>query len=538
MNLAKSVLASANQARELRTEVFAMRRLAKLVSFTAMLLFAVRLCQAACIPENSPQQPNRDAVARLLEAQERCPSTALDFRNLVKGNGARLETTMVNFLSFHNPNPGAFFLFEIVSGKVAALNLTVERGDLLFGHFLTRSGSRLVLNTSGLLVEAIAWDPAKQLFNFYELLEVGAPQRASWFYRGDSRLVLEDIEFLYRQRTAGQQPFRAQLRCSGCHVNGGLIQKELVSPHNDWWMKSRKLPLGNLTPDSTVTKIFQGLVDAGDLAKLVQATSRRLFASPEYRKALQSRTMQEQLRPLFCPVELNIESDRDPFDDRKPAVQIPAGFFADPRLGASSISISRKNYEQALQQLRSQLPVPSGRADADYAWLAPVKANSDMLMTEALVEMGVIDKEFVADVLAVDFTNPLFSPSRCGLLKLVPAEGKSDFLPRFQAALKASAEPAAKALLENLTDAKRDANFHRQQVRGYLDACQKRASKPEAAIEWFGVLAQRREEIDKLEFSQHPEGRILESPGRIVFPTASPPKGPRDLTRACEVRPR
>ena len=336
-----------------------MPRLTQLVPLTAILLFAVQLCQAACIPEEFTAQPNQDAVARLLEAQDRCPGTALDFRNLLERSGARLETTMVNFLSFHNPNPGAFFLFEIVSGKVAALNLTIERGDLLFGHFLTSSGSRLVLNTSNLLVEAIAWDPAKQLFNFYELLEDGGPQRASWFYRGDSRLILEDIEFLYRQRTAGQQPFREQLRCSGCHVNGGLIQKELASPHNDWWMKSRKLPLGSLTPDSTVTKIFQGLVDADELTKLVQATSRRLFASPEYRKALQSRTMQEQLRPLFCPVELNIESDRDPFDDRKPAVQIPAGFFADPRLGASSISIPRKNYEQALQQLRSQMPEPA-----------------------------------------------------------------------------------------------------------------------------------------------------------------------------------
>jgi mono/diheme cytochrome c family protein len=514
-----------------------MPRLTKLVPLTAIALFVAQLSQAACVPENSPKQPNQDAVARLLQAQDRCPATALDFRNLVERSGARLETTMVNFLGFHNPDDGAFFLFEIVSGKIAALNSTIERGDLLFGHFLTSDGSSLVLNTSGLLVEAIAWDPAKQLFNFYELLEVGGPQRASWFYRGDSKLILQDIEFLYRQRTAGQQPFRNQLRCSGCHVNGGLIQKELVPPHNDWWMKSRKPPLGSLTLDSTVTKIFQGLVDADELAKLVQATSRRLFASPEYRKALQSRTMQEQLRPLFCPVELNIESDLEPFDDGKPAVQIPAGFFADPRLGSASISIPRKNYEQALQQLGSRMRKPPGRTDADHAWLAPVKANSDMLMAEALVEIGVVDKEFVADVLAVDFTNPLFSPSRCGLLKLVPAGGK-DFRPRFQAALKASAEPAAKLLLDNLTDPKRAANFHRQQVRDYLDACQKRASTPEAAIQWFGVLAHRRAEIDQLELSKHPRGHILESPGRIVFPSASTPPGRLDLTPACEVRPR
>jgi hypothetical protein len=478
-------------------------------------------------------------VARLLEAQDQCPSTSLAFRNLIESSGARLETTMVNFLSFHNPNPGAFFLFEIVSGQLAGLNLSVERGDLLFGHFLTNSRSRLVLNTSGLLVEAIAWDPAKQLFNFYELVADGGPQRASWFYRGDSKLILEDIQFLYRQRTAGQQPFHERLRCSGCHVNGGLLQKELAAPHNDWWMKSRLLPLGSLTPDATVTKILQGLVDTDELTKLVQTTSRRLAASPEYRKALQSRTMQEQLRPLFCAVELNLESDLDPFDDRKPSVQIPAGFFADPRLGAASIAIPRQNYAQALQQLQSRMRGLPDRTDADHAWLTPVKANSDMVMTEALVEMGVVDNEFVADVLAVDFTNPLFSASRCGLLTLVPVEGGPDFLPRFQTALKTSADPAAKRLLENLTDPKRDATFHRQQVSGYLDACQKRASKPEAAIEWFGVLAQRRAAVDQAELSQHQQGRdhILESPDRVVFPVAAAPSGRLELTAACEARP-
>jgi hypothetical protein len=251
--------------------------------------------------------------------------------------------------------------------------------------------------------------------------------------------------------------------------------------------------------------------------------------------------MQEQLRPLFCPVEVNIESDRDPFDDRKPTVQIPAGFFVDPRLGASSIVIARQHYEQALQKLRSQMPRLPGRADADHAWLVPVKANSDVVMAEALVEMGIVDNEFVADVLAVDFTNPLFSASRCGLLTLVPVEGGPDFLPRFQAALKTSADPAAKLLLDNLTDPERDAQFHRQQVRGYLDACQERASKPEAAIEWFGVLVQRRAEVDQLELSQHQQGRnrILESPGRVVFPVAAAaPAGRLDLTPACEVRPR
>jgi hypothetical protein len=510
-----------------------MPRVTDLVRLIAALPLAARVCTAACIPESSPQPPNRDPLARLLAAQAQCPGSAGEFRDLAERAGARLETTMVNFLGFHDPRPGAFFLFEIASGAMAGAGPSVGRGDLLFGHFLTAREPHLVLNTSGLLVEAIAWDPDKQLFNFYELVE-GA-DRPSWHYRGDSRLILEDIELLYRQRAPGQRPFRERLRCSGCHVNGGLVQKELAAPHNDWWTTARPLPLGGLEPDPTVEKIFRGLVDADALAEVVRATSRRLSASPAYRDALRSRSMQERLRPLFCPVELNIESDVQPLDASGATVRIPAGFFADPRLATASIAIPRESYERALQRARAKLPRPPDRRDADHAWLAPVKADSDAFMTDALVEMGVIDAEFVADVLAVDFTTPLFSRSRCGLLKLVPAQGGPDFLGRFREALAGSADPAASALLKNLSDPARDARFHREQVGGYLEACRGRANQPEASNEWFDLLVQRRAEIDGLESSRHSEGRILESPGRVVFPSASLPPERLVMNPACEV---
>jgi hypothetical protein len=37
---------------------------------------------------------------------------------------------MVNFISFHNPDSAAFFIFEIVS-SVPPSTLTIERGDIL-----------------------------------------------------------------------------------------------------------------------------------------------------------------------------------------------------------------------------------------------------------------------------------------------------------------------------------------------------------------------------------------------------------------------
>ena len=131
---------------------------------------AARLCQAACIPKNSPAQPNQDALARLLQAQDRCPSTALDFRNLVEGSGAKLETTMVNFLSFRAPEEGAFFLFEIVSGQLAGPTFHRARRSVV--RPLPHCERSLAFGSAtpvDLLVEAIAWDPVKQMFNFYEL---------------------------------------------------------------------------------------------------------------------------------------------------------------------------------------------------------------------------------------------------------------------------------------------------------------------------------------------------------------------------------
>ena len=158
--------------------------------------------------------------------------------------------------------------------------------------------------------------------------------------------------------------------------------------------------------------------------------------------------MQEQLRPLFCPVELNIESDAQPVDDAKPALRIPSAFFVDPRLGNTDIAIARQHYDAALKTLRSRLPETPGRADADHGWLTPVKAQSDIVAVDALVEQSIVDREFVADVLAVDFTNPVFSSTRCGLLKLVPDKGGANFAARFQDALRGASAPGATELLE------------------------------------------------------------------------------------------
>jgi hypothetical protein len=52
-----------------------------------------------------------------------------------------MEPTMVNFIGFHNADMAEFFFFEIVSS--APPSITIQRGDLLFGHFTTADNDQL-----------------------------------------------------------------------------------------------------------------------------------------------------------------------------------------------------------------------------------------------------------------------------------------------------------------------------------------------------------------------------------------------------------
>src|SRR5262245_21903499 len=188
--------------------------------------------EAACIPRKLPPKPPQDPVARLLAAQPTCPKDAVDFVGALKKDGVRLAPTMVNFVGFHNP--GGFFIFEIASREGGPF--PIQRGDLVFGHSTdVTDDNRLVSHKSDddLVIELIAWDPDKQFYNFYELNE------GDWFYRGDSENILNDIRRLWRHQAGSAGPFGSHLRCSGCHVNGGLVQKEFAPPHNDWFVRER-----------------------------------------------------------------------------------------------------------------------------------------------------------------------------------------------------------------------------------------------------------------------------------------------------------
>jgi hypothetical protein len=499
-----------------------MTMLLRLSLLFAGLVLLAGGASGACIPLNNERQPvqdNRDPLARLLASSDTCPVDVFGLRSLILKAGGKIDTSLIDNEGFNNGDQGNFSMFEIVSGRLDPLTITLEPGEFFFGHFTDRSDSTLIANQTpeegNLMIELISWDPPKGVFNFYEL--IGDGQKGEWFYRGNSLDVLADIKLLHRQPNPATPQFGTHLRCSGCHSAGGPVMKELATPHNDWSRTARPLAFGDLQLDPALSKIFLGMVDADKLAAAVMSGSSKLQTSEKFQEAGQAASLQEQLRPLFCPVELNLESDLVPSDDPQAPVIVPSAFFVDPRLARTSPQISRADYNAALTKLKSQFPGKKHR-DADHAWLTPVKASSDIQTIDGLVSRKIIDQKFVYDVLAVDLTNPAFSKARCGLLRLLPTDRQGDWLAAFVANLKASSEPAAQELLQNMTDPARTVEFHQKQAAEVLKKCEGRFHSPDGVLDLYRLLLQRRVEAFESEISKNPKGQILEPGFKVVFP--------------------
>jgi hypothetical protein len=263
------------------------------------------------------------------------------------------------------------------------------------------------------------------------------------------------------------------------------------------------------------------LLPADKLQESVVLGIKKLTGSPRFQHNQAVLSLQEQLRPLFCPMEINIKSDITTNESGFSAVSIPAEFFVDDRLlpqgGDQAVVISRPHYEAALTAFGSHFP-ETNRADADHAWLTPVKATADKMAVTRLLERGLVDEKFIADVLSVDFTNPVFSAERCQLLKLVPKQQQPGWRPAFIQALQHSPLPAAQVLAEALLDPAMTPSVHQQQALQYLQLCRRAVKKPDQVKQLVKLLAQRRAEVLASEISKNPRGQILEPGFRVIFP--------------------
>ena len=117
--------------------------------------------------------------------------------------------------------------------------------------------------------------------------------------------------------------------------------------------------------------------------------------------------------------------------------------------------------------------------DTIFDFVFPERAFADNDFVEKLEAEGIVDEDFIRDVLAVDFTRPIFSDDRCGLLEFAPDLDPADrtaekirqgFIDELSGQ---SGDSPAGQLLANL-EAAGDSGAHKTAVEAWLTACKGR----------------------------------------------------------------
>lgn len=457
----------------------------------------------ACLPSGEPS--NSDLLA--IHLSRKCPTSVQELKTLFFDDGLTLNPSIVANRGRHNPELGSFSIFETTSGHSRLLNATVSPEHLYFGHFTTLEKDSVTLDQAPgegkLLIEVMAYDFKKKVYNFYEL--IGHGTRAKWHYRGDSTDALLDNKNL---KIGPSGSFGQRMRCSACHASGGPIMKELEFPHNDWWTVARGLPFGSHKLSPELEEYLTQFVDASDFSKSVKKGMRLL------EKKQTALTLKERLRPLFCSTEINIKSDGVPLETPNAYIEVSSEVFVDPLLyKEESLLVEKGAYLRALMALGSNFP-ETNRPDADHAFLAPVRSEVNTRALLKLIDEKTINLEFALDILSIDFENPLFSELRCGLLKLIPESPQ--WKEEFKMALKRKGDSVSLKVADNLS--RTNGEEHRMKARAYIASKKMNLTTYESLVSEVTKLAKLRKSVFDDEISKNPKGQILEPGFRIVFP--------------------
>ncbi len=266
-----------------------------------------------------------------------------------------------------------------------------EEHEILFSLFGIRAGATTLPGN----VEIIAFDKTAGVFNFYETTN-------------------GEINFFGNSKDMFKGPQGNTRRCANCHTGGGLIMKELDTPWMHWEGHSD-------TPGAA--DLVSGIADLGtkssgaNMESLVKAGN-RAWNESRVTFMQEQGNLHELLRPLFCTVEVNVDNGSD--FPTSPMSRIPSDSLLDPHLkGFGSINIDNADY---LAQIATNGQNVSGTEKADTFFPDPFieRSNADNGYVDALISRGIITDEFAKDVLLVDFTRPIFSADRCGLLDQMP----------------------------------------------------------------------------------------------------------------------
>ncbi len=248
-------------------------------------------------------------------------------------------------------------------------------------------------------------------------VEMQALDRASglydyWVFNGNS--------FTFQGNSL--QAAAGTISCGNCHRDGGVLMKELDEPWIHWESAGKPLP-GVDALFAAHAEMFGKRGDGRELEQLVRTGNDAIVkARIDVQGDAKTGDVAKLLRPLFCAEQVNLDTAGTEIDG--PVTALPADLLLDPRWAADGIAIDPQAYDAAVAAAGQVVPNVAGRTDTELKLVFPERAGFDDAYLQALVARGIIDEDFLLDVLAIDFTRPLFSDARCGLLAFAPAYGE------------------------------------------------------------------------------------------------------------------
>jgi hypothetical protein len=299
------------------------------------------------------------------------------------------------------------------------------------------------------------------------------------------------------------------VRCASCHPGGGLNMKELESPWVFWDQSIfpgaqetiQKTPaLGARSPGASLE--FQ-IVEPGneEWVRTRVATSKT------------KGNLKELLRPLFCTIDMNLRTGFT-----SPSFVAQPDFFVDRTFKVKTeVNLSPDLYTQLIDAPDVKQHTRFGK-DTPFPFIYPMRSAQDQAYQAELLGEHIVDDDFVRDVLFVDFTRPIYSSDRCGLLERGPATlADGEMNPQgikaaWKKALDGATDGVAKQFLASLTD-ESDAAKHNADVAAFVAACDARQDKPQLMrdiVQWASHL---RKAVTNV---RNANGGIIEFPGATL----------------------
>lgn len=281
-------------------------------------------------------------------------------------------------------------------------------------------------------LQVIGYDAQHNQFNYYEYIANPGQSTRSWAYAGSSDNARD-------AQTAGRG-------CMQCHINGALNMKELTTPWNNWNSPAATISAGNIPQAVADDPLYVQATGADRFQTSFQSLQARYsqgLVSLSIRNGTIS-NVPDLLRRLITTTTVNFVATPRAVTD---TVQVPSDFFLNQSaFGTSQINLafaappsftlttarhdaflSANGF--ALQQLDANNTIiyqqPGGNF---FALFTPGPAYEDVAVLQQLINLKVVDANFAAAVLLVDFPNPVFSATRSSLMRYAQQIGTAKTL--------------------------------------------------------------------------------------------------------------